>query len=88
MEIDMTNIDTSDVDVLVHAEGFATIWMFEPVSDAAKEFFENEIEVDEWAHMRNGIAVDHRPAQQLATYLYHNGFKILNPRYGFFVGDN
>jgi len=77
-----------DADVLVHAEGFATIWMFEPVSDEAVEFFAENIVAEDWQHFGGKIAVDHRPARDLANELYVQGFRILNPRYGWFVADH
>lgn len=76
-----------NIDVLVHAEGFATIWLFEPISEDAKEFFAENISAEPWQHVGDKIGVDHRPARDLANYLYHHGFTIVNPRYGRYVGD-
>lgn len=84
----MSKPQLKDADVLIHAEGFATVWLFEPVSDAAKEFFAENICAEPWQHVGGSIGVDHRPARDLADALYHEyGFTLLNPRYGFYTGS-
>jgi hypothetical protein len=80
--------NAADADVLVHAEGYASAWMFEPVSDAAIEFFAENIVAEDWQHFGGKIAVDHRAARDLAADLYLQGFRILNPAYGWFVMDH
>jgi hypothetical protein len=80
--------DPASADVLVHAEGFASAWLFEPISDEAIEFFAENIVAEDWQHFGGKIAVDHRPARNLAAELYLQGFRILNPAYGWFVAEH
>lgn len=80
--------DPAAADVLVHAEGLASVWLFEPVSDEAIEFFAENIVAEDWQHFGGKIAVDHRPAIILAAELYLQGFRILNPAYGWFVAEH
>ncbi len=71
-----------NIDVLIHAEGYATIWFFEPVSAEAEEFFAENVIAEGWQYRGRSIAVDHREGEQLAIWLCKHGYRLLNPRYG------
>lgn len=71
-------------DILIHAEGFSTVWMFEPVSEGAKAFFEDSVQFEDWQYFGGKIAVDHRPARDFADYLRAEGFALMSPAYGWF----
>lgn len=67
-----------NIDVLVHAEGYATIWFFEPVSAEAEEFFAENVIAEGWQYWGKSIAVDHREGEQLAIWLCKRGYRLLN----------
>lgn len=71
-----------DIDVLVHAEAWSSIWFFEPVTPEAEEFFAENVIAEGWQYRGKSIAVDHREGEQLAIWLCKNGYHLFNPRYG------
>lgn len=62
------------IDIKVHNEG--TIWLFEPVTPAAKELFEYGIKAEGWQRLGGDLAVDHRPALHLALRLQSEGWVL------------
>lgn len=76
--------DISKADVLIHASEWATVWMFEPKSGAAREIFESEIGFEDWQSLGGKYAVDHRPARALAQHLSNQGLSLLHPEFGWF----
>lgn len=76
----MSNI--KDIDVLVHAEAWSSIWFFEPVTIEAEEFFAENVVAEGWRYRGRSIAIDQDLGQQLAIWLCKNGYRLLNPRYG------
>lgn len=76
----------ADADFLIHAGEWATVWQFEPVTEAAKEFVEENLELEDWQKLGGTFACDHRPARQLARQLSDEGFVLFHPTYGYFVG--
>ncbi len=75
-----------NADFAIHAEGFATIWLFEPISQAAQEFVRENLEIEDWQWNGEGFAVDHREARRLCYALTEEGFKVVHPRYGQWAG--
>ena len=61
-------------DIIVRNEG--TIWTFEPVTDQAKDWIAQEIEIESWQWMGPMFAVDHRMAQDLVGVLQEIGFEM------------
>ena len=77
-------------DFIVHAEGYATVWIFEPKSEAAKAFIEEgNLEIEDWQWSGKSFAVDHRPARELAHWLADtHEFNVFNPSYGYLARSN
>lgn len=75
----------SKSDFIIHAEGYATVWGFEPQNDAARELLA-EIGTEDWQWVGNVFYTDHRPARDLARYMTDIGFTVLHPQYGYFRG--
>ncbi len=71
-----------NADFAIHAEGFATVWLIEPVSQAAKEFVLEQLDIEEWQWAGVGFAVDHRAARDLCQALTDEGFSVMHPKYG------
>lgn len=63
-----------DIDFLVRPNG--TIWMFEPVSEPAKEFTLTILDVQDWQWIGPAFGVDHRIANDLASALEEEGFVV------------
>jgi hypothetical protein len=82
MEIDMTN---PNPDFIVHAGEWATMWGFEPKTEAALDFI-NELGIEDWQWMGTIFYTDHRPARDLARYMVGEGFVVMHPEYGYFGG--
>lgn len=65
---------TSRIDFRVHSHG--TIWTFEPLTEAAKDFTANELAVEGWQWLGPAFGVDHRSAHDLVTALEAEGFVV------------
>lgn len=83
----MTTQQQPAPDFLIHAGEWATVWQFEPKTEAAKEFIAENVELEDWQVNGPMFAVDHRPARDLARYLTEEGFVLLHPVYGYFKGN-
>lgn len=62
-----------DTDFKVRVEG--SIWLFEPLTEAAKEFTSN-LGLEGWRWMGNSFGIDARPANNLVTALEEEGFVL------------
>jgi len=62
------------IDFLVRPNG--TIWLFEPVSDRAKEYTLTILDVQDWQWIGPAFGVDHRIANDLASALEEEGFVV------------
>ena len=65
---------TQTVDIKVYNHG--SVWLFEPVTPAAKELFEYVIAFEGWQRLGGNFAVDHRPATHLALRLQDEGWVL------------
>lgn len=72
-------------DFLIHATEWATMWGFEPKTEAAQEFLDS-IGGEGWEWSGNIFYADHRPARDLARHMVGEGFIVLHPDYGYFGG--
>jgi hypothetical protein len=61
-------------DVLIENEG--TIVMFQPVTDAARDWFAENVQTEGWQWFGPRLAVDHRTAGSLITGLLSEGFNL------------
>lgn len=66
-------MDTS-IDVRVSNHG--TLYGFRPVSDAAKQWFEDSVSSESWQWMGGTLYVDHRYARNLGEGLQAEGFTL------------
>lgn len=53
-----------------------TVWTFQPLTQAAKEWVEEHVDVPERAWMGGRFTADHRPARHLAEGIEEAGFSI------------
>jgi len=58
-------------DVVVDDQG--TIWMFWPVTEAAKQWVAENVQLESWQWMGERFGVDHRPARQLLQGMVEAG---------------
>jgi hypothetical protein len=62
----------------IRVENHGTVWIFTPLSESAKLFFDEELDgVESWQWMGNSIIVDHRPARLFYGILVDNGFSLI-----------
>jgi hypothetical protein len=61
-------------DVLIENEG--TIVMFQPVTDAARDWFSVNVQTEGWQWFGTRLAVDHRMAGSLIEGLLSEGFNL------------
>ena len=61
-------------DFVVSDQG--TIWVFNPLTNAARVFSRNELGLESWQWLGDGFAVDHRPAILQAEQLANEGWKL------------
>ncbi|WP_424360362.1 hypothetical protein [Methylocystis parvus] len=52
------------------------VWLFEPLTEAAKNFVRNYLSFDELLWQEQSLVVDYRDAGALAEDLAEEGFKI------------
>lgn len=64
----------NDIDFLVRPHG--TIWLFEPVTDRAKEYTLTVLDVQDWQWVGPAFGVDHRIADQLTSALEEEGWRV------------
>lgn len=55
------------------------VWLFEPLTEAARNFMRNELAIDEPLWREQSLAVDYRDAGALAEDLADIGFTIARP---------
>lgn len=65
---------THQIDFLVRPQ--VTIWLFEPVSERAKEFTLTVLDVQDWQWIGPAFTVDHRIANDLIAALEEEGWKV------------
>lgn len=65
---------THRIDFLVRPHG--TIWLFEPVTDRAKEYTFTVLDVQDWQWDGPALGVDHRVANDLILALEEEGWKV------------
>lgn len=53
-----------------------SIWVIRPVSDNAKTFTKEHIEIEDWQVLGDAFGVDHRPAHALVNALLSEGFEV------------
>jgi len=63
-------------DVRIDDQG--TLVMFEPISQAAKDWFSEHVQSESWQWMGTRLGVDHRMAQNLVDGIEGAGFTIGN----------
>jgi len=61
-----------DADFKISVQG--SIWLFEPVTETAKEFTSNELSVQGWQWMGKAFGVDARIGNNLVSSLEEEGF--------------
>lgn len=64
----------NDIDVEVVDHG--SIIQFQPISDAAKAWFDENVEAESWQWLGYALNVDHRYADNLINGLINEGFKV------------
>lgn len=62
------------LDVTVLDEG--TIIIFTPVSDDAREWFAENVQMEDWQRVGAGIAVDHSYADDLLHFIRRRGLRV------------
>jgi hypothetical protein len=67
-------IQTHQLDFLVRSHG--SVWTFEPLTEAVKDFTTTGIDVHDWQWLGPGFGVDHRLANDLVTALEGEGFAL------------
>lgn len=60
-----------------HIEDHGTVWLFQPLSEAAKTFLEEEVESGPWQWLGDFLYVDRRPAIALREVLIDEGFSLV-----------
>lgn len=53
-----------------------SVWTFEPVSEAAKDYSNDSLEIEGWQWVGPAFAVNHRTAQHLIDHLTDEGFVL------------
>jgi hypothetical protein len=54
----------------------SSVWLFEPLTEAARQFVRQQIERDDWLWVGQGFAIDYLAAGALAEDLQNEGFII------------
>ncbi len=65
---------TQKTDFRITDEG--PVWMFEPISDLARNFAEQNVPLDERLWVGARFVIDHRAAEYLADQLEVEGFSL------------
>jgi hypothetical protein len=63
-----------DIDFKVRVEG--SIWLFEPITQIAKNFTATDLNVEGWQWIGNAFGVDARLCDALVTALEEEGFVL------------
>lgn len=63
-----------EIDLRVRRHG--TIWMFEPLTQRAKDHAANVMDIQDWQWLGPAFGVDHRLAFDLVTALEDEGFEV------------
>lgn len=63
-----------EIDFRVQSHG--TIWLFEPLTDRAKDYATTVMDVQDWQWLGPAFGVDHRLALDLVTNLEEEGFVV------------
>jgi hypothetical protein len=63
-----------DVDFKVSVQG--SIWLFEPVTETAKNFTSTDLQVEGWQWMGKAFGVDARIGNDLVSSLEDEGFVL------------
>lgn len=61
-------------DVLVDTHG--SVWTFEAISEAAKQWFKENVQSESWQWLGDKLGVDHRYASSLLEGIRAAGFSI------------
>lgn len=61
-------------DFIVQNHG--SIWLFQPVSEQAKELAQNDMGLEDWQWLGKSFSVDHRPAHALVQQLQDEGYEV------------
>jgi len=64
----------SDIDFLVRPHG--TIWLFEPVTERAREYTLTYLDIQDWQWVGPSFTVDHRIANDLVIALEEEGWRV------------
>jgi len=64
--------DKQETDFLVTTYG--SVWTFQPLTDIAKDFTKNNLDVQDWQWMGRAFGVDYRIANDLLIALEDEGF--------------
>lgn len=59
-----------------HVRSHGSVWTFEPLTEAAKNFIAAAIDVQDWQWLGPAFGVDHRLANDLAAALEAEGFAL------------
>jgi len=62
------------VDVLVENHG--TIFLFKPQTEAAKQWFAENVQTEGWQWLGKGLGVDHRFAENLVAGMIEAGLEV------------
>ncbi len=65
---------TKKLDFRITDEG--PVWMFEPISDTARKFVQQNVPLDKRLWIGSRFAIDHRAAEYLADQLEVEGFSL------------
>lgn len=64
-----------EIDFIVNTAGFS-VWLFEPVTETAKNFTGTDLNVEGWQWLGNAFGVDARLANDLVSALEDEGFNL------------
>jgi len=64
----------SDPDVLIRCDG--TVWTFNPISERAKQWFDENVQSESWQWLGSSLVVDHRWAADLIRGIIDARLKI------------
>ncbi len=71
----VTNVPVvSGPDVIVHNGG--SIFQFEPLTEAAKDWIEENVQAESWQFMGSSLCVEHRYAGDLAAGMIADGLVV------------
>lgn len=59
-----------------HVTDCGTLWRFPPLSQAAKDFCDEQLAIEGWQWLGRSFCVDHRPARALVDFIEAEGFSL------------